>query len=235
MRTRHLLSASVMAMVIAVAVRADTNAPSVAPRTGAQVETELRVLLAVESKCLKLILEEVESIRSGLDRNDDAWKPRYLSGPPPYNYLSEATKRREALQEELLLLRSGKVQGKPRQQGAPEEFPPPVLSMGTTVCSDFSYGEMILSKSNPTNQFIGAELVTIAADSATLRVLSTGEYVSAKTNKYFRCRDFGTHGLLLRWVSKEKGQIGVERFGGTVEEQKHNPPAQATGKPMPDR
>jgi hypothetical protein len=51
-------------MVITVTARADTNVPSVAPRTGAQVETELRALLVLESKCLSRMLEEVESIRS---------------------------------------------------------------------------------------------------------------------------------------------------------------------------
>jgi hypothetical protein len=87
----------------------------------------------------------------------------------------------------------------------------------TYVFSEISFGDMILSTSNPTNEFIGAELVTIAENSATLRILKTGEYVSAKTNTYFSGRSFGTQGLLLRWVSKEKGQIGVERFGSETE------------------
>ena len=118
MRTTDILIATVGTMVIAVAACAETNAPPVVPRTDAQVETELRAVLAAESKWLKLMLDEVEGIRAGLDRKDDAWKPRYVSGPPRYSYVGALTERREMLQEELRLLRSDKVQVKSRQQGA---------------------------------------------------------------------------------------------------------------------
>ena len=114
-----------------------------------------------------------------------------------------------------------------------KEFPPPVLSVPIFVCSDGTFGEMILSQSNPTNAFIGVELVTITADSATLRILRTGQYVSAKTNKYFVGSDFGNRGLLLLWVSKEKGQIGVERRWGKIEKQIAQPQPEGDGKPAP--
>ncbi len=80
--------------------------------------------------------------------------------------------------------------------------------------TEVTYGEIILSMAKPRNDFIGAELVTIAIDRATIKVLNTGELVSAKTNGYFSCREFGRHGLQLRWVSPERKMIGVERFGG---------------------
>jgi hypothetical protein len=86
---------------------------------------------------------------------------------------------------------------------------------GVTATIESSYGslgETVLSIRNPKNEIIGAELVTITTDSATIRILNTDDYISAKTNTYFEGHGFGSHGLLLRWVSKEKGQIGVERF-----------------------
>jgi len=90
----------------------------------------------------------------------------------------------------------------------------PEQTIEPITVTEVTYGEIILSMAKPRNDFIGAELVTIASDRATIKVLSTGELVSAKTNGYFSCREFGRHGLQLRWVSPERKTIGVERFGG---------------------
>jgi hypothetical protein len=87
-------------------------------------------------------------------------------------------------------------------------------STAKQVCTDGSYGELVLSTQNRTNSFIGAELISMTRDSATIKVSKTGQVLSAKTNGYFRCQEYGTHGLQLRWVAPEKGQIGVERFFG---------------------
>ena len=84
-------------------------------RCEAQIVAELRAVMAAETKWLARMMEEVEHVRVGLDNNDDSWHPRLWTGPDRYNYVSELTKRREALQNELFSKRPLEARTSPSQ------------------------------------------------------------------------------------------------------------------------
>ena len=68
--------------------------------------------------------------------------------------------------------------------------------------------DLVLNMQEPIDEFKTIQLVSINNDnSATVKVLRTGNILTTKSNSFFKGRDFGNYGLLLFSVSKEKGEI----------------------------
>ena len=72
--------------------------------------------------------------------------------------------------------------------------------------------DFVLNMEEPIDEFKTIQLVSINNDnSATIKVLRSGNILAAKSNSFFKGRDFGNYGLLLFSVSKEKGEIGLRQ------------------------
>ncbi len=68
--------------------------------------------------------------------------------------------------------------------------------------------DLVLNMQEPIDEFKTIQLVSINNDnSATVKVLRSGNILTTKSNSFFKGRDFGNYGLLLFSVSKEKGEI----------------------------
>jgi len=64
----------------------------------------------------------------------------------------------------------------------------------------------------PVDEFETIKLVSInSAHSATIKVLKSGNILTAKSNGFFKGSDFGNYGLLLFSVSKELVQLNRQK------------------------
>ena len=68
--------------------------------------------------------------------------------------------------------------------------------------------DLVLNMQEPIDEFKTIQLVSINNDnSATVKVLRSGNILTTKSNSFFKGRDFGNYGLLLFSISKEKDEI----------------------------
>jgi hypothetical protein len=68
--------------------------------------------------------------------------------------------------------------------------------------------DLALNMEEPIDELETIQLVSINnVNSATIKVLGSGNILTTKSNSFFKGGDFGNYGLLLLSVSKEKGEI----------------------------
>jgi len=71
--------------------------------------------------------------------------------------------------------------------------------------------DIVLNMEKPIDEFKIIQLVSINNDnSATIKVLRSGNVLTTKSGRFFKGQDFGYYGLFFSSISKEKGEIVLQ-------------------------
>lgn len=91
------------------------------------------------------------------------------------------------------------------------------MRVKNNINSDVAAGKLIqiefnLNKDKPFNELKTVQYISVNNDnSATIKVLRSGNVLTTKKNTYFKGDDFGKYGLFLFSASKEKGEIVLQQ------------------------
>ena len=113
---RAVVLAAIYFSIALISIATDTNGPPPSIRSAAEIETELRAVIAAEAKWLSAMAERLNRVRAVLDKKDLGFVPG--AGPvqsdDEYTYLGALAKHRVALLDELLARRALETKQTPR-------------------------------------------------------------------------------------------------------------------------